>query len=415
MAGAAVKENVYSGAVSNGHYSLYEGGLSGKHDNVRTYWEDQLRGIHIRPFLQALVKRKTRAGQRLRIVDLGAGAGEGLRLLTSINEADIDWHLNQAKVLPMDMIDVYIGSDLCEEMVEQGNANFTNYGNVEFRQGDFSRGFPLEDEAPFDLYYCSYGSYSHIDEGALERLLSEIIAHVSDRAIVVGEWLGRHSIEWPCYWGVSDNEMLDYSMSWMYGKGASNEEPEHFPMRYWLGHEVSHLIGHVARRTGAAVRILDLYDVSLFVGRHTNTGEYNEWVHPVRSVVNQLHEENVRTDLDHLKASVKPVAGFDEINDYYEALQFAWNGLVEYTQMRLEKRMPPVRLKNWRRYPAAVQLSMMTLDRIIDASYWLQMGDPRANIIEPQLGYALRNLERDFQQGLGRGHGLVGIFEVRKK
>jgi hypothetical protein len=37
---------------------------------------------------------------------------------------------------------------------------------------------------------------------------------------------------------------------------------------------------------------------------------------------------------------------------------------------------------------------------------------PRENIIEPQLGYALRYLEMKLQRGLGCAHGLVGIFEV---
>jgi len=42
------------------------------------------------------------------------------------------------------------------------------------------------------------------------------------------------------------------------------------------------------------------------------------------------------------------------------------------------------------------------------------MGDPRANVIEPQLGYALRRLELGLQRGMGTGHGLMGIFEVKK-
>jgi hypothetical protein len=42
------------------------------------------------------------------------------------------------------------------------------------------------------------------------------------------------------------------------------------------------------------------------------------------------------------------------------------------------------------------------------------MGDPRANVIEPQLGYALRGLELLMQKGMGTGHGLVGVFEINK-
>lgn len=46
---------------------------------------------------------------------------------------------------------------------------------------------------------------------------------------------------------------------------------------------------------------------------------------------------------------------------------------------------------------------------------WLITGLPRENIIEPQLGYALRFLVTRMQRGQGCAHGLVGIFEVKKK
>ena len=36
------------------------------------------------------------------------------------------------------------------------------------------------------------------------------------------------------------------------------------------------------------------------------------------------------------------------------------------------------------------------------------------NFIEPMLGYCLRKLEMELQPGSGMGHGLVGVFEIRK-
>jgi hypothetical protein len=45
---------------------------------------------------------------------------------------------------------------------------------------------------------------------------------------------------------------------------------------------------------------------------------------------------------------------------------------------------------------------------------WLGLGLPRENIIEPQLGYALRTLEMKLQRGLGCSHGLVGVFEIHR-
>ena len=208
--------------------------------------------------------------------------------------------------------------------------------------------------------------------------------------------------------------MLDYTMNWMTRNGSA-DEVGHFPMRYWTGPEIRSLVKCVAKRSRTRINILDLYDCSVFVGRHVDTGEYNDWCAPLRCAVNRLHEPNVRTDLDDLKATVRPAAGYDELNAYYDSLRYCWNNLVAYCQRRLERRLDPIRVKEWRAFPAALQMAIMTLDRVIDTVAWMRMGDPRANIIEPQLGYALRNLEMEFQQGLGRGHALVGIFEVRKE
>jgi hypothetical protein len=57
---------------------------------------------------------------------------------------------------------------------------------------------------------------------------------------------------------------------------------------------------------------------------------------------------------------------------------------------------------------------MHTMKRIIEAVAWLEWGDVRANVIEPHLGYSLRKLEMELQPGTGMGHGIVGVFEIRK-
>jgi len=54
------------------------------------------------------------------------------------------------------------------------------------------------------------------------------------------------------------------------------------------------------------------------------------------------------------------------------------------------------------------------MDRAVKAALRLQIDDPRANVIEPQLGYALRDLEFGLQRGLGVGHAMVGILKIEK-
>jgi SAM-dependent methyltransferase len=407
-------DRTFSEAVSHGHYDLYQGGLCGKHDNVRAYWEEAIRGRYLRPHLQALVGRRRREGGRVRIADLGAGSGEALRLMTSLNWDEADVRLNQAKVLRLEDIELYAGSDLNEAMVAQGRENFAGQENVRFEQGDFSEGFPLAHHEPFDLYCCSFASLSHIDRPQFTRLLDEILEHTGGRAIFVGDWLGRHSIEWPQYWSVDGDDMMPYSMSWLPGAVGGDEQPEVFPMRYWTGDELRALLQERAQKAGLRVRGLEMFDCSIFVGRHVDTGEYNEWVRPLRSAVNSLHEPNSRTDLDLLRADVLPLEGHNELNGYFAGLQFQWNSLIDYCCARLEKRVHPVDLKNWRQYPPILQMAMMNIDRGIDAAYWMQMGDPRANIIEPQIAYALRDLEIEYQTGEGRAHSVVGVLEVTR-
>ena len=88
--------------------------------------------------------------------------------------------------------------------------------------------------------------------------------------------------------------------------------------------------------------------------------------------------------------------------------------MVEYCQHRLSHNFSLPELKEWDAFPNPLQFSLMTIDRVIADVGWMWYGDPRANIIEPQLGYALRTLEYDMQQGWGCGHGLVAILKLQK-
>ena len=54
------------------------------------------------------------------------------------------------------------------------------------------------------------------------------------------------------------------------------------------------------------------------------------------------------------------------------------------------------------------------LIKVVEGTGWYGLGLPRENIIEPQLGYALRHIINNLQEGQGCGHGLVGILEIDK-
>ena len=89
--------DTYTQAVKEGKYDLYVGNLFGKYDNVRTYWEDQLTRIALRPFLGELVEQRRQENRGLRIVDLGCGAGQGYEILTKIDYRDLDLGLQHKR------------------------------------------------------------------------------------------------------------------------------------------------------------------------------------------------------------------------------------------------------------------------------------------------------------------------------
>jgi SAM-dependent methyltransferase len=115
----------FEAAVKAGFYGIERGGLFGKKDNVRKYWEDAFIKAAIRPSIEGLLAEH----RRLRIVDLGAGSGEGLELLAHIPPSE-PIKTRVPFVLDNPQIEVYHGVDISPAMVEQGRANYQNFPMV---------------------------------------------------------------------------------------------------------------------------------------------------------------------------------------------------------------------------------------------------------------------------------------------
>ena len=67
----------YTAAVKTGQ-DVKKTGLTGKYDNVRRSWEDEVTRLFIRPYLKEAVDRKAQRLERLRILDIGCGFGNNL-------------------------------------------------------------------------------------------------------------------------------------------------------------------------------------------------------------------------------------------------------------------------------------------------------------------------------------------------
>lgn len=410
-------ETTYETAVSEGFYKRDASGLQGKYDNVRRYWEDQITRYALQEFVTPLVEEKRRELSRIRVLDLGAGAGEGYRILTTLKRRAPDLGASEVEVLPADILGLYKGIDISPAMVEQGREAYANEPKVRFGVADLRDGLgSVKDDPPYDIYCSSYGSLCHLPDDQLRRLVGEIYEHCEGRCVFVADLIGRYSFEWQCYWDQAGNgTMREYSMSYLYPDGkVDGAEVERFLLRYWGAGEFDSFLTGIVEEKGGRISKHELRDRSVLVGRHMNTGEFNPRAQPIRGAVNRLHEFGHRTDLTSLLFDYAPKAGFPEINSFFESFQMAWNAVVYSAIEALDRwdeeewlRQPPPE-----EYPEAVRDSIRTIRGVIRNVHWFRMGDPRANVVEPQLGYILRNLEMDLQRGLGAAHGLLAIYEL---
>jgi SAM-dependent methyltransferase len=414
---ASMGERTYEDTVARGFYGRNVGGLFGKYDNVRAYWEDALTRVALRPLVKERVQTCRAAGRGVRILDLGCGAGQGYELLTRIDQSDLDVQDEHRYVLPRERIEVYVGIDLNEAMISQGRENYSRASNVHFCRADLREGLGAALESnPFDIYFSSYGALSHLEVSALKQCLGEIVRHAERGAIVVLDLVGRYSPEWPGYWSARTEaeKVRPYSMSYLYPPAErQNGIVERFPLRFWTGDEVHALCAELEREHGVPVRTLNVLDRSIFVGRHVDTGEYGTCLPPLRSLVNRLYEQNVRTKLDRMHVTYRPVEGAEELNRFFTKMARCWNVLIDFTIERLRgERCNLVDMAGWRGYPPPLQMALVTLDRIIDSVSWIDVGDVRANIIEPQFAYVLRRMQHQLQEGRGCGHGLLAVLQI---
>jgi len=408
----------YESAVAAGFYGRDDGGLAGKFDNVRRYWEGQITRFTLADVLQGVVERKQAAGERLRVLDLGAGAGEGYEILTSLKRRDTPPGPEDVELVTPDLLEAYKGLDISTAMVEQGQETYAQVPNVDFARADLARGLGdvVRDEA-YDVYMSCYGPLSHLTNAALERLLDDICRHAGSRFVFMADLVGHFSYEWQDSWSRPEAELRPYSMSYLYPREFWDEvDIERFPLRYWTGARFDAFIRDLVARRGGRVVDHRLVDRSVLVGRHMNTAEFNADVQPLRQAVNSLYELNVRTPLDSLIFDYRPHPAFPALNAFFERFQTAWNTVVEaaveaidrwddraWLETEADERLaPPVRDG-----VTAVRRAVLAADR-------LALDDPRANLVERQLANVLRNLEMALQQGLGAAHGLVAIYDVQR-
>ncbi|MBW2042103.1 MAG: class I SAM-dependent methyltransferase [Deltaproteobacteria bacterium] len=417
------EKKAYTQAATTGKYDKASG-LLGKYDNIRRFWEDQLTGLFIRPALNDLVHRKSENLERIRIIDIGCGSGDGYDLIMNVTTKDPGLYEHITAAVTPDMLQMYLGVDINEDLLKQAKEYYGTNPKMRFVQEDLTAGFPDSIKAldPFDLYFTSYGTFSHFNQEESIRLVADICRHAPSGALFMGDWLGRWSYEWQDLWHapVDREYFMNYRISYIYPP----EERDHvdvaeFPLRLVCREEIEAIMHAAAAEAGCRIRPIKYFDRSILVGRHLETGDYNKNCPPLRYPINSLFEGYTRTDLESLKVDYVPREGFDPLNNFFERFFMATNTLVDYTIALLSNydsekntiRFAPPVLPF---YPEPLKETMISMRRIIEGVGWLPWGDVRSNVIEPHLGYSLRKLEMELQSGMGVGHSLCGIFEILK-
>ncbi len=401
----------YTQAAESGRYEK-PAGLLGKYDNVRRFWEDVQIGLYLRPYLERLVAAKRERGERLRVMDIGCGGGDGLELLMAVDRSRPGAGEHDTKLIGPDILGSYTGIDINDVLLEQARGIYGGNGDVSFVRADLNE-YDYLGEEPSDLYFASYGTLSHNSDEQTVRLLGAIGGHGRKGTLIVVDWLGRYSYEWQSLWthDLKSNQWMDYAISYIGVPEEERKDLTYFPLRFVGRREVQSILRGADERAGGRLALRALGDRSSFVGRHMDTAQYNRHCQPWRGRVNSLLEMGIRTDLKELQVRYGPREGYPQVNAYYHALAECWNYLVAFTESALSDGPPPTPP---RKVPAALRSGQRTMRAVVRAARGIKTGDTRANLVEPQLARCLMELEMGVQRGLGCGHGLVAVFEVVK-
>ncbi len=337
-----------------------------------------------------------------------------------ITAKDVGIYEYAIKLIDQETLALYLGIDVNQDLLKQSQEIFSSSDKIIFQEGDFSQGLKIKED-PFDIYFTSFGTLSHNHDDQTVKLLSDIAEHSKEHSLVICDWLGRYSYEWQELWSQEPNEdkFMDYRISYIYPP----EEREivaikTFPLRFLSKGEALNIVQKASENSGIDIKVRKIFDRSIFVGRHMDTAEYNSHCLSIRQAVNSLLEPNTRTDLSTLIIDYIPKRGFTGLNKFFEGFSVCWNTLIGHTMEFLsEFNEKSVNSNNstdlYTFYPESLKETVETMKEVITTAGNLP-GDSRANIIEPQLAFALRKLEMDTQPGEGAAHGLIGILEINK-
>lgn len=398
-------------AAQQGFYGLEAGGLTGKKDNVRKYWEDVVTKLTIKGSIEKLLANRT----DIHIVDLGCGSGEGFELLTHIPSSEHPRTSTQSFTLAPNQISYYLGVDISGSMIQQGRKNYEGMENVEFEQIDLNKGFQLINEQPFDIYFSSYSSLSHLTANKLSQLLKEIFSHAQPGAVIVLDLFGKFSPEWVNYW-TETKELLPYNMAYLISPEIRNKEPiKWWDVCYWEPSALLPLIDDAAKKTNTNFEIVKCVDRSIFIGRHMETGLFGSPCFNYRLKINHLFDHDQRVLIKDL------LINLDWCNEAGKNKPEVWERLLNYAEKwNYVIQLVDALIKNDDKLVSQlIETTSPDVSNELKFLTWLYRNAHRfpvvdfwANVMGPQIAMILRNIEMSLEPGLGCGHGLLCVIEI---
>lgn len=403
------KTEFFETAVQHGFYGIDKGGLLGKKDNVRKYWED----ISIKTAIRQPVIELLNDKGKINIVDFGCGSGEGYELLTHIPPVNKttthrDFVLNDL------LINQYVGLDISPSMIQQGNNNYSGKDNIRFLQANLAKDLEFFDKNIFDLYFSSYSSPSHLTSRELENLIEKIFRTNDGSFYIALDLFGRFSAEWPMYWNNSADELLPYNMNWLYKNEEDKKAAEDYYVRFWSASELTNLITNLAGKLNRNVTI-NCIDRSILVGRHIDSGYYNKHPQPLRYEVNKLFDRDYRGDAKNLIADISFLAPFKQKRpEEYNHLEYYlnnWNHTILFLNALIAEDKKKIE-ELFENASDDLKEELMMLKWLEGNSSRFPVVDFWASIMGPQIACILRNMEFALSKGMGCGHGLFCVIKV---
>lgn len=271
------------------------------------------------------------------------------------------------------------------------------------------------DERPFDIYFSSYASLSHLTPNKLQRLIEEILTHAEPGAIIVFDLIGKYSLEWPKYWN-ENRTMLPYNMAYLISPELRDKEPiQWFDVCFWTPALLFQTLDAASKKMEACIEIVHCIDRSIFLGRHMETGLFGSLRLNYRDQVNHLFDHEHREDIEHLFINLDWCAELEKIKpdvwaqlcDYKEK----WNCIIRLVEALLHGNDSMV--------SSLIESTSQDLSGELKFLTWLYRNAHRfpavdfwASIMGPQIAVILRNIELSLEPASGCGHGLLCIAEI---